>query len=160
LVSGTFNGIGERAGNACLEEIICALKYQYGKDLNFNYKAINELSKLVEKYSGVKLQKHKSIVGENAFCHESGIHVDGILKNPKNYENFDPHLIGRKRELVFGKHSGLAGLKYLFGERFDESEYKNLLSYIKELSIKNKSSFSESEVKKLVNGKKVFSLAY
>lgn len=146
LVSGTFTGIGERAGNAPLEEIILSLKYQYGVDLDVNYYELSKICSLVEKYSGVRLQKHKPIIGENAFAHESGIHVDGILKDPLNYEIMNPSLIGREREIIFGKHSGTAGLKYLFGDKFNSKEYGEMLQKIKDLSESEGRCFSSEEI--------------
>jgi len=154
LFSGTFSGIGERTGNAPIEEVIMALKVQYGLDLGVKYEMINNICSSVENYSGVRLQKHKPISGRNAFSHESGIHVDGILKYPKNYENFDPALIGRKREILFGKHSGMCGLKYLFGDRFSDEELVNILSEIKGESQLQKKAFSEEEIINLYGTKK------
>jgi isopropylmalate/homocitrate/citramalate synthase len=151
IFSGTFTGIGERAGNAAIEEVVMALKYQYQKELPLNYQVLGEICNLVEKYSKAKLQDHKAISGKNAFAHESGIHVDGILKHPANYENFDPEEIGRKREILFGKHSGTSSLKYLFGEKFDNEEYLSMLQQIKSKSQLEKKSFSEQEVRYLFN---------
>lgn len=146
LFSGTFTGIGERCGNAPIEEVVTALKYQYGQELPVKYKMISEICNLIEKYSGVELQKHKPICGENAFSHESGIHVDGVLKFPKNYENFPPEEIGRKTEIIFGKHSGKSGLRYLFGDKFDEKEYSIMLQGIKQKSQLEKRAFSRDEI--------------
>ncbi len=147
LFSGTFTGIGERAGNAPIEEVIVSLRFQYGIKLPVKYKMLHEICSLVEKYSGVALQKHKPVSGENAFSHESGIHVDGILKYPPNYENFNPEMIGRKRRILFGKHSGTSGLKYFFGNRFNEKEYSHIIQQIKTLSEYEKRAFSEDEIK-------------
>ena len=82
--------------------------------MDLKYEMLGKICSLVEKYSQVKLQKHKPISGENAFSHESGIHVDGVIKHSKNYENFAPEIIGRERKILFGKHSGNNSLKYLF----------------------------------------------
>ncbi len=154
MFSGTFNGLGERTGNAPIEEVVMALKVQYCLDLNVKYEMINEICSLVERYSRVKLQKHKPISGKNAFSHESGIHVDGILKYPKNYENFDPSIIGRKREILLGKHSGIRSLKYLFGNRFSDEETAAILTDIKERSQSQKRAFSEEEIIDLYEPKK------
>ena len=121
----TVNGIGERAGNAALEEIIVSLNTLYGKDndyvsvLDDNYEFecdinIQELystSKLVSRLTGVYLQANKAIVGENAFAHESGIHADGVIKNSATYEPITPELVGHKRKFVMGKHIGTKGLR-------------------------------------------------
>jgi isopropylmalate/homocitrate/citramalate synthase len=146
LFSGTFNGLGERTGNAPIEEVIMALKIQYGLDLDVKYKLINNICSSVERYSKVKLQKHKPISGRNAFSHESGIHVDGVLKYPLNYENFDPGIIGRRREIIFGKHSGKSGLKCLFGDRLSDEILSDILRQIKAKSQLEKRAFSEKEI--------------
>ena len=148
--SATFTGIGERAGNAPMEEVCVALKYLCGIDLEVKFEMLTEICRLVEKYSGVRVQKHKPIIGENAFAHESGIHVDGILKNPRTYENFDPGVVGQKRKILFGKHSGSSGLRHVLKEFNPPEEIvKKLLSEIKEISEKEKRALSEEEVKNL-----------
>jgi len=147
LFSGTFTGIGERAGNVAIEEVVVALRFQYSKTLPLDYESLGELCDLVEKYSGVRLQKHKPISGKNVFAHESGIHVDGILKSPDNYENFNPELIGRERKILFGKHSGTSGLKYLFGDRFSDEDYAEMLHVVKSRSESERTAFSEKEVR-------------
>ncbi|MCK4634370.1 MAG: homoaconitate hydratase [Candidatus Aenigmarchaeota archaeon] len=145
--SGTFNGIGERAGNAPIEEVCVALKYLYGLDLKVNYKSIKEMCGLVEKYSGVRLQKHKPITGENAFTHESGIHVNGMLKDTRTYENFNPEIVGRKRKFLFGKHTGGSGLRYVLNDyKPSNEEVRDLLKKVKTFSESNKKSLSESDV--------------
>lgn len=109
-ISTTVNGIGERAGNASLEELIMSLKLLYNKDLGFNTKVIHELSQKVSQYSKIPIPDSKAIVGHNVFRHESGIHVDAILKNPLAYEPFIPEMIGTKRQIVLGKHSGKSAI--------------------------------------------------
>lgn len=106
VAAATVNGIGERAGNASLEELIMILRILYGAELPFKLEVLCELSKLVEKYSGIKVAPHKAIVGGNTFRHESGIHVAAVLENPLTYEPFPPEILGRQREIVLGKHSG------------------------------------------------------
>ena len=110
-ISTTVNGIGERAGNASLEELVMALKLLYNKDLGFNTEVIHELSQIVSKYSGIPIPYNKAIVGNNVFRHESGIHVDAIVKDPFTYEPFLPEMIGTKRKIVLGKHSGKAAIE-------------------------------------------------
>lgn len=110
-ISTTVNGIGERAGNTSLEELIMGLKLLYGLDLGFNTEVIYDLSKMVEKYTNVKISKSKSIVGKNVFRHESGIHVDAVIENPLTYEPFEPEMVGHSRQLVLGKHSGCRAVK-------------------------------------------------
>lgn len=105
-ISTTVNGIGERAGNASLEELIMSLKLLYDKDLGFNTQVISELSRMVSEYSEIPVPDSKAIVGNNVFRHESGIHVDAIVQDPFSYEPYLPEMIGTKRQIVLGKHSG------------------------------------------------------
>lgn len=111
----TINGIGERAGNASLEEIVMALKVRHDLvnfDTEINTKEIYNSSKLVSGFTGILVQRNKAIVGENAFAHESGIHQDGMLKNRDTYEIMTPELVGYPNtKIVLGRHSGRHGLK-------------------------------------------------
>jgi isopropylmalate/homocitrate/citramalate synthase len=145
VFSGTFTGIGERAGNAPIEEVCVGLKFLHNIDLEVKYHKITEICRLVERYSEVKLQYHKPFVGRNAFSHESGIHADGVIKHPRTYENFDPEFIGQKRKFIFGKHTGRGILKYVLGNISDE-ELILTLNRIKSLSESEKTSFSEKDV--------------
>ncbi|MEW6653119.1 MAG: 2-isopropylmalate synthase [Bacteroidota bacterium] len=119
-VECTINGIGERAGNASLEEIVMALKVR--KDLNDFYTDINHseiisTSRMVSGFTGVVVQPNKAIVGENAFAHESGIHQDGMLKNRETYEIMTPESVGvNKTKIILGRHSGRHGLKSRLNE--------------------------------------------
>ncbi|MDP1553138.1 MAG: homocitrate synthase family protein [Methanobacteriaceae archaeon] len=110
-VSTTVNGIGERAGNTSLEELVMNLLIMYGLDLGFNTKIFQELSLLVEKHTKVSVPKNKPIVGKNVFRHESGIHVDAVIEEPLTYEPFLPELVGQNRQIVLGKHSGCRAVK-------------------------------------------------
>lgn len=110
-VSTTVNGIGERAGNTPLEELVMALKLIYDKDLGFNVKVFYELSRIVENLTNMKIPENKPIVGKNVFRHESGIHVDAVLEEPFTYEPFLPELIGHQRRIVLGKHSGCRAVR-------------------------------------------------
>lgn len=110
-ISTTVNGIGERAGNTSLEELIMTLLLIYEVDLDFNIGVFYELSQLVEKLTNMKVPDNKPIVGRNVFRHESGIHVDAVLEEPLTYEPFLPELIGHHRSIVLGKHSGCRAVK-------------------------------------------------
>ncbi|QJC28917.1 2-isopropylmalate synthase [Enterobacteriaceae endosymbiont of Plateumaris rustica] len=115
-IEGTINGIGERAGNCSLEEVIMAL-YTHKKDINFftniNYHNIYNTSKIVSKICNIPIAINKAIVGKNAFSHSSGIHQDGIIKNKYTYEILDPKIIGlNKTELNLTSKSGRAAVKY------------------------------------------------
>lgn len=111
-ISTSVNGIGERAGNVALEELLAVFYYIEKIEPKIDIKKIVELSKIVEKYSGIKLSKNKPIVGDMVFSHESGIHVDGLLKDRRNYEFIKPEDIGREMRILFGKHSGKQALIY------------------------------------------------
>ena len=156
IVSGTFGGIGERAGNAALEEVVMGLREQYGVRLPVKYELLGGICEDVASYSGVKLQKHKAISGGNAFVHESGVHVDAMLKDPRSYENFDPVEIGRAREFVAGKHSGGSILKYWFGDQLSDGQCLETLKTIKDFSRKYGMSFSAEETRKLIRGEDLF----
>lgn len=111
----TINGLGERAGNAALEEIAVALhirKDLYQAETGINLKEIKRTSQLVSRLTGFLIQPNKAVIGKNAFAHESGIHQDGVLKNPETYEIISPALIGEEEvPLVLGKHSGRAAFR-------------------------------------------------
>lgn len=105
-INTTVNGLGERAGNAPLEECAMALKHLYGIDAGLNSRDFPALSRLVEQASGRDVAWQKSIVGAGVFTHEAGIHVDGLMKDCRNYQGLDPLELGRSHELILGKHSG------------------------------------------------------
>lgn len=106
----TVNGLGERAGNAALEEVVLGLKHLHGIDTGVDLRKFPALSRLVENASGEPLGWRKSLVGKRVFSHEAGIHVDGLLKDTANYQGVDPALVGRSHTLVLGKHSGRHGV--------------------------------------------------
>lgn len=107
----TVNGLGERSGNCSLEELVITLKIAFGVDLGLDTTRLYTLSKLVGRLTGVKMPVNKPIVGDNAFAHESGIHVQGILNNSFTYEPMSPELVGHSRRIVLGKHTGANALK-------------------------------------------------
>jgi len=106
----TVNGLGERAGNAALEEVVMGLKYASGIETGIDTHRFRELSLFVSKASHRTLPAWKAVVGERVFAHESGLHTDGVLKDPKNYEGFDPAEVGLTRQIIVGKHSGSSGV--------------------------------------------------
>ena len=111
FVNTTVNGLGERAGNAALEEVVMALKHACHVDLPIATGRFVELSKLVGEASCRPVPEWKAVVGEKVFSHESGLHADGVIKYPGNYEGFDPAEVGLSRHMVIGKHSGRHGLQ-------------------------------------------------
>jgi isopropylmalate/homocitrate/citramalate synthase len=117
LVTGTINGLGERAGNAPLEELICALDNLYDMRLDVDKSVLPRLCEKVAMASGVFLSPTKPIVGLNVFRHESGVHVDGMLKDPSTYESLNPDQLGRKHEYILGKHSGRGLIELLLSKQ-------------------------------------------
>ncbi len=112
----TVNGLGERAGNAALEEVVMGLRKLYGFELPVDLSGFYALSHSVASASGRPLFWHKSLVGDGAFTHEAGIHVDGLLKAPLNYQGVDPAELGREHHVVLGKHSGRRAVQKVFGD--------------------------------------------
>jgi len=115
-VNTTIGGLGERAGNAALEEVIMALKYVEGFEQDFDTKRFRELGEFVAKAANRTIPEWKSVIGTNMFTHESGIHADGVIKNPKTYEAYAPEEVGLVRQIVVGKHSGSRSIELKFHE--------------------------------------------
>jgi len=115
-VNTTVHGLGERAGNAALEEVVMGLKYLNGAATGVDLSDFEALSRLVAQASGRPVAWHKSLVGDGAFTHEAGIHVDGLLKDPRNYQAIDPAELGRRHRLVLGKHSGRQAIRLAYAE--------------------------------------------
>jgi len=137
-ISVSVNGLGERCGNASLEEVVMSLYALYGVDLKFNIQILRELSEMVSKFSGIPIPINKPIVGANAFRHESGIHVAAIMKNPFTYESYEPQLVGQERKLVFGRHSGTDGVKLKIeslGYKITDEELAEIMKRLKTLPI-------------------------
>lgn len=148
-VGVTVNGLGERAGNAALEEVLMSLIHVLKYESKIDTRKFVELSEYVSRASGREMPAWKAIVGSNMFRHESGIHADGALKNPKNYEAFDPAEVGLERQIVIGKHSGKAAVVNKFKE-FDidiSDEDANLvLEEIRRASVRLKRSLFDKEI--------------
>jgi isopropylmalate/homocitrate/citramalate synthase len=133
-VATTVNGIGERCGNACFQSVVMALEVLYGFDTGVKLEKLYELSKLVEKYSGISLHPQTPIVGDYAFTHESGMHVAGVLENPLTYEPFDPGIVGRGRKIVLGKHSGRRSVEHKLKElNLDTKDVRRVLGIVKRI---------------------------
>jgi 2-isopropylmalate synthase len=107
----TVNGLGERAGNAALEEVVTSLHLLYGKRTDIKTDLIYQTSQLVSKLARISVQPNKAIVGENAFTHVSGIHTHGVVSMPLTYEPIPPELVGRRRRIALGKHAGRHGTR-------------------------------------------------
>lgn len=160
-IEGTVNGIGERAGNVALEEVAVALNiredyYQATSDIVLN-ETVNT-SELISRFSGIPIPKNKAVIGGNAFSHESGIHQDGVLKNPLTYEIITPELVGVKHNsLPLGKLSG----RHAFVEKlkeleiaFEEAEIKPLFGKFKKLADK-KTEITDADILALVAGTEI-----
>jgi homocitrate synthase NifV len=109
-VSTTVNGLGERAGNAALEEVVMGLRHACGVEPGIDTSRFREISRFVGQACGRPVSEWKAVVGEKVFSHESGVHADGVLKDSRIYEAFDPGEVGLHRHMVVGKHSGVHGL--------------------------------------------------
>ncbi|WP_459537842.1 2-isopropylmalate synthase [Methanobrevibacter sp.] len=132
----TVNGLGERTGNCSLEELVMSLKSAYGIDLGLDTTRLYSLSHLVGRLTGVKMPVNKPIVGDNAFAHESGIHVHGILNNASTYEPMSPEMVGHSRRIVLGKHTGANAIKSKLKEYhidLDSEQFDKVFAEIKSL---------------------------
>nr|WP_148132598.1 homocitrate synthase [Candidatus Formimonas warabiya] len=148
-VGVTMNGLGERAGNAALEEVVMALKHLWDIDLHFKTERFKEVAEYVSQASGRNLPVWKAIVGSNMFAHESGIHADGAIKNPANYEAFSPEDVGLERQIVIGKHSGTKAIMMKFNEygiTLDDEEAGEILPRIRAAAVDLKRSLFDKEL--------------
>ena len=137
----TINGLGERAGNASLEEFVMALQCLYNRRHNIKTELLYETSKFISNVMGIIVQPNKAIIGENAFGHESGIHTHGIINNPLTYEPISPEIVGRKRWLQAGKHAGAHGIKAMledFGIEPTNEQLHEIVEKQKNLADKGK----------------------
>ena len=142
-------GLGERAGNAALEEVVAGLDCFSGAKSGVDLAQLPRLAELVATASRRSIPPGKSIVGASAFTHESGIHVDGLMKDPRTYEELSPHIFGRDRSIVLGKHSGtasVAGALRSLGLTASELEMRLLLKQIQERAIQAKRTVSTEEL--------------
>jgi 2-isopropylmalate synthase len=149
-VECTVNGIGERAGNAAMEEIVMTLKVRrelFQCDTRIKTDQIYHTSKLLSLITGVQVQPNKAVVGENAFAHESGIHQDGMLKNNMTYEIMTPESVGwSQSKLVLGKHSGRHAFRQRLqdlGYELEEAEFEKVFEAFKALADKKKEIFDD-----------------
>lgn len=150
-VTSSFAGF---KNNAATEEIIMALRLAIRHKPNRDLSILPNLTQLFEKITGMTISNKKPVIGKNIFKVESGIHADGIKKNPANYEAYDPKCVGGKSEIVIGKHSGIKSIEYKMQElRITVSEkymLEAILSAVKETCTINKTSLNDEDFKKLV----------
>jgi homocitrate synthase NifV len=153
-VNTTVNGLGERAGNAPLEEVVLGLKQCHGIDTGIDLRGFPALSHQVVLASGRPVGWQKSVVGEGVFTHEAGIHVDGLLKDPANYQAFDPQLVGRHHRIVLGKHSGRRAVQMVLagiGRPIDDDLALALLPAVRAMAVRLKRPPSDLELMALVD---------
>lgn len=164
----TVNGIGERAGNAALEEVTMALQAIYKYETGINSKLLYNTSKLVSRLTGIPIQPNKAIVGENAFSHKSGIHTRGVIVEPLTFEPITPEMVGRRRRLEAGKLAGKHGIKAQLEELGfypSEDQLKVIVNKVKELGDKGKvvtdadlSAIARAVIGKVAVGERVVDL--
>jgi homocitrate synthase NifV len=156
--TGTFGGLGGEAGFAALEEVLLASVIINEIKFTSNTDILPQIKLLIEELSGAIIPKDKPIIGRDIFLCMSGIHVDGIMKNPKNYEPYDPELVGLKRRIVLGKHSGRGAVEWILNQsniEYDNEDLPGILQFIQEKSIELKSYFDGEDLRKIVNEFKV-----
>ncbi len=140
-VHATINGIGERAGNAALEEVVLGLEEFYDYETNINKDEIYNISKIVEEHTSIPISPNKAIIGDNAFAHEAGIHTDGVLSESDTYEPLTPEKVGQKRKMIFGKHTGKHAIENELerkGLEASEDEIEEIFERIKDLGDRGK----------------------
>jgi homocitrate synthase NifV len=148
-VAVSIAGLGERTGNSSLEEVVMGLKYLYGRDLGIDTTRFREIVEYASVAAARAVPVWKTIVGTNVFAHESGIHVDGVLKDPKNYEVFSPEEVGLERQLVVGKHSGSHTIYYKFKEfgiELSQEDASAILAMAREMAVDLKRALFDKEL--------------
>jgi len=152
FISTTVNGLGERAGNAALEEVVMALKVACGIDVGIDTRRFHAVSRLVGSASNREVPAWKAVVGERVFSHESGLHADGVLKDPRNYEGFPPEEVGLTRHIVAGKHSGTNGIVESYrqiGIPISREEAQELMAKVRSTAQRIKGPLAPKDLLKL-----------
>ena len=137
----TVNGIGERAGNASMEEVVMSLEWLYKYNTGIKHEMIYRTSRLVSRLTGVPVSPNKALVGGNAFTHEAGIHVHGLIADKSTYEPMNPEYIGRQRQIVLGKHAGRSSITLALKEmglEADEVQTEEIFNRVKQLGDQGK----------------------
>lgn len=151
-VNTTVNGLGERAGNAALEEVVMALHHIQEIKTGISMQALPELSRMVAAASGHSVAMNKSIVGSAVFTHEAGIHVDGLLKDPRNYEPFDPSEVGMVHRMVLGRHSGTSAVVKAYADLgivLSKVEALAILNKVREFSYSSKQAPAVEDLRQI-----------
>lgn len=154
-VGVTVNGLGERAGNASLQEVVMGIRHLLKLNVAYDTTMLREVAVYVAEASGRALGLNNPIVGLNIFAHESGIHGDGVLKNPLTYEAFKPEEVGLERQIVIGKHSGSAAIKSKFmeyGVELSEADAQEILTRCRQMAIDKKRSLFDKEMAYIYKG--------
>lgn len=150
----TVNGLGERAGNAIMDELVMAMKVGYGIDLGVDLAEMANLSRMVTDITGLEVAFNKPIMGKHAFMHESGIHVHGLMREDlETYQPFDPELVGRKHRVAFGKHSGRSNVRFLcreLGVSLDPESEKEIVNRIKKLALNGPPAVPREDVAAMI----------
>jgi isopropylmalate/homocitrate/citramalate synthase len=150
--STTINGLGERCGNAATEEVALALEVLYGHKTGLNLTKFATISALVAEISGVRMQPNKAVVGENAFRHEAGMVVAGVLKDPFTAESYAPELVGQRRRILIGKKSGLVSIAFKVKEMglpLAEDRFPEMLTRVKQAAVKKHGALTDEEFQTL-----------
>lgn len=143
-VQVTVNGLGERNGITAMHQAVVALELMYGYETGIHLKELQPLAELVAGFTGFPIANNEPVIGRGAFSHESGIHVDGMLKSQESFQPFDPTLVGRHHEFVLGKHSGSSSLQWFLrqeGIEVSREEAADLLPFVREFATENNGSF-------------------
>ena len=151
--STTVAGLGERAGNAAMEEVAMAWQHLYGGETAISPLHLQKVAEAVAEASGRRLPEAKPVVGGLVYAHESGIHVDGLLKNPSLYQSFDPAEVGRSHLFLLGKHSGGHALRHILkreGLAVPPHQETVLLELVKSRSVRTKRPVERAELAELV----------
>jgi homocitrate synthase NifV len=155
-VSVCVLGLGERAGNAALEEVVAGLRHVAGRTTRVDFQRLPALAERVAKASRRKIAEDKPIVGGSVFTHESGIHVSGLIREPKTYEALDPASFGRLRSIVLGKHSGLSAVAYALrcvGIDADEAQTRRVLNEIRAQAVRTKQAVELCDLHDIFHGR-------
>ncbi len=149
------NGLGERTGNAGLEEVALMLKGCIGYEMaNYDFSKFKELSDLVAKLTGIPVNPNKAVVGDRTFARESGIGIDQVLKYPLSMFNMDPKYIGSRSRVMYGKKSGILSVEVKLsemGKTAQEEQKREMLEYIKQAGIDKKRALTDPEVEEIIN---------
>jgi homocitrate synthase NifV len=146
------NGLGERAGNAPLEEVVMALRHIHDIETGVEMHDYSGLSRMVAVASGRAVAVNKSIVGSEVFTHEAGIHVDGLLKNPLNYQPFDPAEVGMVHRMVLGKHSGTSAVIRAYadiGIALCRADAEQVLARVRDFALQAKKNPAQDDLQKI-----------